>query len=777
MLSPSFSAASRRFLLVVWVLCLLAGSDGLAAEKPGTGSDAAGAAMARGIEALERGGLAEAVASFTEAADLYARLGETGPQQRALLRLSEAQQGIGEYRDAGRSLQAALALAEPTGDRAQVALILGSLGNVHIAIGPPVEAERYLRRSVALAKEVDAPRLAAASLNNLGNYHTSQKQFEEALRAFEESAVLAKRGGSASLEARALANAARVSVERGDAARARELANSAYEQVQALEASHDKAYLLINLGRTRGRLGALASADRAASRLRSFQILREAEGVAAEIGDPRASSFALGYMGALYEEERRLGDALELTQRAIFQAQQVDFPESLYLWHWQAGRLLSGLGARDQAIASYAQAVEILEGLRYQLPVAYQASGKSFEEAVGPVYFELVDLLLRLAAESAEPERVEKLLVRARDTVELLKKAELRDYFRDECVDALEATTKTAAEVSSRAAVVYPILLPDRTELLLSFGEAGMKRYPVPVGREEMKAEIRRFRALLEKRTTYQYRRHGQKLYDWLIRPFEPELVRRNIDTLVFVPGGALRTIPMSALHDGKRFLIEKYAVAITPGMELTDPRPLDRSKIKLFLGGLSESVEGFPALSHVPMELESVQSIHGGEILLDENFRLDAVRETLSDEQFSVAHIATHGEFAANVEENYLLAYDGRLTLDRLAEYVGLFKFRETPLELLTLSACETAQGDDRAALGLSGVAIKAGARSALGTLWVVNDEAAAQLVIEFYRQLEDESVSRALALQRAQRKLLGTLAYEHPSYWSPFLLISSWL
>ena len=114
---------------------------------------------------------------------------------------------------------------------------------------------------------------------------------------------------------------------------------------------------------------------------------------------------------------------------------------------------------------------------------------------------------------------------------------------------------------------------------------------------------------------------------------------------------------------------------------------------------------------------------------------------------------------------------------MDRLGDYVGLFKFRDTPLELLTLSACETAQGDERAALGLSGIAIKAGARSALGTLWVVNDEAAAQLVIAFYRQLQDESVSRALALQRAQLELLGTLAYEHPSYWSPFLLISSWL
>jgi CHAT domain-containing protein len=114
---------------------------------------------------------------------------------------------------------------------------------------------------------------------------------------------------------------------------------------------------------------------------------------------------------------------------------------------------------------------------------------------------------------------------------------------------------------------------------------------------------------------------------------------------------------------------------------------------------------------------------------------------------------------------------------MDQLEQYVGLFKFREDPLELLTLSACETAVGDDRAALGLAGVAIKAGARSALGTLWYINDQASSDLVAEFYRQLQDPSISRAIALQRAQIKMLGNRRYQHPGYWAPFLLINNWL
>jgi CHAT domain-containing protein len=92
-------------------------------------------------------------------------------------------------------------------------------------------------------------------------------------------------------------------------------------------------------------------------------------------------------------------------------------------------------------------------------------------------------------------------------------------------------------------------------------------------------------------------------------------------------------------------------------------------------------------------------------------------------------------------------------------------------------LSACETAMGDDQAALGLAGVAIKAGARSALATLWSINDRASSALVMEFYRQLGDSSVSKAVALQRAQLKMLADSAYDHPAYWSPFLLLNNWL
>ncbi len=360
--------------------------------------------------------------------------------------------------------------------------------------------------------------------------------------------------------------------------------------------------------------------------------------------------------------------------------------------------------------------------------------------------------------------------------IEMLKVAELRDYFQDDCVDNARSNVAQLDIVSPTAAVIYPILLPDRTELLVTL-PSGLKRFAVPIDAATLTQAVRAFRQKLEKRTTREYLPHAQQLYDWLIGPLKPDLDRLPIDTLVFVPDGPLRTIPMAALHDGQQFLIDSYAIAITPGLSLTDPRPLQRRKAKVLAMGLTEPVQGFPALPNVSTELEAVQRHYQGDLLLNQDFLISRIEQSLRQEPFNIVHVASHGQFNRKVEDTFILTFDDKLTIDRLNEFVGLFRFRDDPLELLTLSACQTAAGDDRAALGLAGIAIKAGARSALATLWYIDDRASSQLVSEFYRQLQTPGISRAIALQRAQLHLLRGLRYQHPGYWSPFLLINNWL
>jgi CHAT domain-containing protein len=187
--------------------------------------------------------------------------------------------------------------------------------------------------------------------------------------------------------------------------------------------------------------------------------------------------------------------------------------------------------------------------------------------------------------------------------------------------------------------------------------------------------------------------------------------------------------------------------------------------------------VQDFPPLPNVSEELKTIQGLYPGTLLLNKDFVATRLEKELKEGQFTILHIASHGEMESDPRKSFLLAFDGKVTMDKLNQYVGLFQFREEPLELLTLSACQTAAGDDRAALGLAGVAIKAGAVSALATLWFINDQASSELVSEFYRQLKDPSVSKAVALQRAQLKMLDDPAFDHPAFWSPFLLLNNWL
>jgi CHAT domain-containing protein len=391
-------------------------------------------------------------------------------------------------------------------------------------------------------------------------------------------------------------------------------------------------------------------------------------------------------------------------------------------------------------------------------------------------FLDLVDLLLQSAgAAPAAPQRT-ALLQEARETMELLKVAELQNYFRQDCVDPAPSEPVRLDDISPRAAVIYPILLPERTEVLVGTA-AGMSRHVAAVGQARVTAVIRELRRTLQKRTTFQYLQPSRQLYDWLIRPLEPELAEGSIDTLVFVPYGALGTVPPSALHDGSNFLIEKYAVAITPGLRLTDPRAFRRDEVRPFLAGLTEPVQGFPPLANAGEELRRIHEIYGGEILIDEQFRVARVEKELENERFDVVHIASHGEFRSDADDTFLLTFDGKLTMNGLSDLVSLFRHREDRLELLALSACETAVGDDRAALGLAGVAVRAGAKSALATLWYVDDQASARLVTEFYRQLRDPALSKAAALQRAQLSLMSHRPYRHPAYWSPYLLINNWL
>jgi len=583
-----------------------------------------------------------------------------------------------------------------------------------------------------------------------GNALAEADDVDGALAAYAASEALAQAAGEADVALMARANAARARIDTGRHEGMAPELDALLAAAAKLGDSSARARLRIHLARSLAELG---------RRRRSAEVLLLASEDAAQGRDPRLESYATGYLAELYEKGGRREDAMVLGRRALFAALRADAPDAVARWQWLLARMQRAAGNDAAALDDYRSAVRTLTR-------APGLGGAAFE----PLYLEFVDALLTSSGDGSEPGDQAR-LSEARSALEDLKAGELRDYFRDPCLDAQR---KTAPDSVPGALVVYPIPLADRLELIAG-REGRLYRRVVDVDRERYTAVVRDFRRKLEKRTTRQYLKPAADLYEWLIRPLD----LNGVETLVFVPDGVTRTVPLAAFYDARahEFLIEKVPVAITPGLTLTEPRPIDRRRARVLAVGVSEAVQGYPPLASVRTEIDALRERFGARHLLDQEFVSERFEEEIRDQPFDVVHVASHGEFLADASESYLLTYDGRIPMDQLGELVGATRFRERGLELLTLSACRTAVGDDRAALGLAGVALRAGARSALATLWEVNDQVSGELMTSFYAHLSTRGASRARALQSAQIEVLRNFASRHPIYWAPFVLISSWL
>lgn len=302
------------------------------------------------------------------------------------------------------------------------------------------------------------------------------------------------------------------------------------------------------------------------------------------------------------------------------------------------------------------------------------------------------------------------------------------------------------------------------------------------------------------------YKQSSQRLYNVLIKPIEAELEANNIDVLIFSMDSGLRLLPVAALYDGKQFLVEKYAMGIVPSFGLTDTRYVSPEKASILAMGASEFKDqvGLPTM---PIELKTIVSNpRRGESFLNEQFTIpNFIAQNSGQSPFSIIHLGTHAEFkVGDLSDSYIQFYDDRLRipqLQKVSEDLG-WNSDDSPIELLVLSACETALGDKEAELGFAGLAVQAGVKSALASLWYVSDLGTLALMGEFYDQL-DTTLNKAEALRQTQLKMLhsnvkvdnkqvklsngtalalpadfpdGTLTLDHPYFWSSFTLIGNW-
>jgi CHAT domain-containing protein len=777
---------------------------------------------------LAQGQPEKAIVSWKEAKELYAKNRDTAGEIGSKINQAQAFQTLGLYRRALITLTQVNQQLQQQPDSLMKATGLLSLGNTLRVVGDLDRKEsnnvqkrdslgslQILEQSLAVASKLNNPELVAEiylSLGNttsslslsLGNTPSSLKNLQEAWKNYQQAAA-----PSASPMTRldALLNQLRLPMgeQKVDYP-------SLWSEIQSLlttlPPNRKTIYAKINFAQTLACLK-IRSDGRATNPTCPKQdtingvpewsaiakLVVSAQESAKNLGDKRAEAYALGTLGGLYEQTSQLLEAQKLTQQALALTESIEAPDIGYRWQWQLGRILKARGNEQGAIAAYSKAVDNLKTLRSDLVAINRDVQYSFAEGVEPIYRELVSLLLQpegnqskslTTAQTENKPPNQEAISKARDVIESLQLAELDNFFRRACIDAKPVNID---EVDRTAAVIYPVILGDRMEVIVSMPSSSnqksgqiLSHRTIPLNKEKVEATIEQLRKKLQNRSNDEFLPLSQEIYDWIIRPIEPELANRQIKNLVFVLDGSLRSIPMGALHDGKQYLVNKYNIALTPGLQLLDSKPLARTKLRIIAAGLSEGGEKFDKLPGVKKELDEIKSTFSdSQVLLDAKFTSNAIENAMKSLTTPVVHLATHGKFSSQAKDTYILTYDGRLNVNELNKFLQTREINKRgAIELLVLSACTTAAGDNRAALGMAGVAVRSGARSTLASLWVVDDEATAIIMGEFYKQLNKPKMTKAEAFKNAQLLLLKDpkyQQYQHPYYWAPYVLVGNWL
>ncbi|MEB3356287.1 MAG: CHAT domain-containing protein [Synechococcales bacterium] len=735
-----------------------------------------------------RGQIDQALASWQEAEQFYQRVGQLKGVAIAQINQAKALQALGYSRQSATLLRQTQEILKTQPDRALQATGLRNLGVVLRQLGDLETSRTLLQDSLSLASDDEAVRLIRLELGNtervwgdrlqtVGRVPEAQQHLRAAQRYYRQ-AIDENGGNDAPLEAYLNLLNLLIATRQSDAAI--NLLADVPARFELLPLSRRRIYFTINFTEQWLKLATQLQLTYLSglSYLDVAQRLARAAQEAQALSDRQAKSSALGQLGRLYERIGQNADAKRLTQEARLQLEGLNVPEIQYRWEWQLGRIADQSGDRSLALNHYEAAIATLQTVRSNLLSIDPDVQFSFRDDVEPVYRELVELLL-VAEDTRQPEQQQ--LEKAIRLVDQLQLAELENYLG--CQVATVGQVRTVQDQT--AAVIYPIVLSDRLAIVTRFpGQTELSYHETAVAKDEVETVLQALRLdLAVPGRTPEVIEGSEKLYNWLIRPLEAELQRSETRTLVFVPDGALRNVPMAALFDGEQYLIQKgYAVAIAPRLELFLPGETPAQlRVKLGGVGVPQEIEmvAFPTIAKLEEELGRIaQIVEATPPLLNESFTVENIKRQLQQDPVSAIHWKTHGVFSSDPSQTYIVGFNERISSATLNELIAAgSQGGNQPLELLVLSACETAQGDNRAVLGLAGLAARTGTRSVVSALWVALDTPNTEFMVRFYELLAQKDKTKAEALRQAQLALIDEYGYTTPYIWANYILIGNWL
>ncbi|WP_242059492.1 CHAT domain-containing protein [Nostoc foliaceum] len=400
-----------------------------------------------------------------------------------------------------------------------------------------------------------------------------------------------------------------------------------------------------------------------------------------------------------------------------------------------------------------------------------------FQQEVEPVYRDYMKLLLK----DSNPNLKEVIQINER-----LQTAQLENFLNCGKLDLI--ALNDIPDLNSAYGIIHIIDLDETIEVIVQSSDRSLHHYSVEANIVKDNVSDLLWSLQDQKLATIDVQQillPSQALYEKLIAPIASYLPASG--TLIFILDKSFQSIPMSILYDGKNYLLEQYSIAATLGSRIRYPKPLSKKRFTALIAALSKpspslldrnAPKGVRSLPKAKEEVKDVQSHTQSSLtLLDEKFTTPRLEQEISKNNFPIVHISTHGQFSSDPLKTVLLAYDKVINIrefDKLLK--GKIQTDADAIELLVLSACQTAKGNKRSTLGMAGVAAQAGARTTIATLWLVDADSTALLMEEFYKGLKN-GIPKAEALRVAQLVLMKNPKYAHHYYWAPFLLVGSWL
>ncbi|NMF59542.1 CHAT domain-containing protein [Pseudanabaena yagii] len=720
-----------------------------------------------------------------------------------LLNQGNQQYQISQFEQAFQSYQQALNIYREIKFRQGELWALGSTGIVYQALGKYDKAIEFLEQTLAIAREIKDRLGEGQSLGNLGLAYRNLGKYDKAIEFHLQSIEIAREIKDRSGEGNALGNLGLAYYSLGKYDKAIEFQLQRLAIAREIKYRSGEMYGLHSLGY------AYRSLDRDREAMISFQ---QALTIAREIGDRSIEGYALANLGNVLSKAKRSELAILFYKQSINIREAIrkdiskldkDIQKSYLATVEDTYRNLADLLLKQDRILEAQQVLDLLkveelnEYLRTPTRSSQTEQGtelRNQEKQFIALALELDELQKRKLANNitaAEQERLNKLVKSEQeqqnqfiafldsDPVQKLVE-ELRLKERQQNVDITNNFQNLRTDILSKypnAVLLYPLILEDRLELILVTAKTTPIRRTINIKREKLNQEIADFLAGLRDSGSEDVKQPAQQLHTWLIKPFETELAELKIDTIIYAPDGQLRYIPLTALNDGKQWLVEKYRVNNITAASLTKFNKPPIATPKIFAGAFGNvKQQGFSGLPATLTEVKKIAERFPNTSTFVETAFTKEITTTNSN-SYTILHLATHGKLAIGDPKNSFIIFgDGEK-----ATISDIRKWALTNVDLVVLSACQSGLGGKLGSgveiLGLGYQMQAAGARVAIASLWLVNDEGTQALMTAFYSELQKGNVTVTEALRRAQVALIKSPKYNHPNYWSAFFAIGNGL